>query len=301
MLNFGVELSRSPAGIAEREESLSRTSACGNDLENVEARGQRQGVVHTQAALASPVSGMQHEAACIINRATGTKPDLPRRRHWRDFKLAEQIVEGWADEGAIKHKPHRSVASMRTHVDHGLGEARIGHRRHCDSSCPVRKPTGFACVSSAVSGMLAGSAGALKGSSTGAIGACGRRGLGLAAWCSCHVLILGRLAPLCKVSESCRCVTLQLGSARSVAANPQGARMTIKVGDTIPSMKLMVSGPEGPKEVSTDGLFKGKKVVLFAVPGAFTPTCSAKHLPGFVQNADAILAKGVRRDCLHGS
>jgi glutaredoxin/glutathione-dependent peroxiredoxin len=69
--------------------------------------------------------------------------------------------------------------------------------------------------------------------------------------------------------------------------------MTIKVGDTIPSMKLMVGGPEGPKEVSTDDLFKGKKVVLFAVPGAFTPTCSAKHMPGFVENAAAISAKGV--------
>jgi len=68
--------------------------------------------------------------------------------------------------------------------------------------------------------------------------------------------------------------------------------MTIKVGDTIPSMKLMAAGADGPKEVSTDELFKGKKVVLFAVPGAFTPTCSAKHLPGFVENADAILAKG---------
>jgi peroxiredoxin (alkyl hydroperoxide reductase subunit C) len=68
--------------------------------------------------------------------------------------------------------------------------------------------------------------------------------------------------------------------------------MTIKVGDTIPSMKLMAGGPDGPKEVSTDELFKGKKVVLFAVPGAFTPTCSAKHLPGFIQNADAIFAKG---------
>ncbi len=75
--------------------------------------------------------------------------------------------------------------------------------------------------------------------------------------------------------------------------NPQGTRMTIKVGDTIPSMKLMVGGAEGPREVSTDELFKGKKVVMFAVPGAFTPTCSAKHLPGFVQNADQILAKGV--------
>ena len=69
--------------------------------------------------------------------------------------------------------------------------------------------------------------------------------------------------------------------------------MTIKVGERIPSMKLMMATPEGPKEVSTDDIFKGKKVVLFAVPGAFTPTCSAKHLPGFVQNADAIRAKGV--------
>jgi peroxiredoxin len=69
--------------------------------------------------------------------------------------------------------------------------------------------------------------------------------------------------------------------------------MTIKVGDQIPSMKLMMSTPDGPKETSTDEIFKGKKVVLFAVPGAFTPTCSAKHMPGFVQNADAIKAKGV--------
>jgi peroxiredoxin (alkyl hydroperoxide reductase subunit C) len=69
--------------------------------------------------------------------------------------------------------------------------------------------------------------------------------------------------------------------------------MTIKVGDQIPSMKLMMATPDGPKETSTDEIFKGKKVVLFAVPGAFTPTCSAKHLPGFVQNADAIKAKGV--------
>ena len=69
--------------------------------------------------------------------------------------------------------------------------------------------------------------------------------------------------------------------------------MSVKVGDTIPSMKLMQGTAEGPKEVSTDELFKGKKVVMFAVPGAFTPTCSAKHLPGFVQNAAAIKAKGV--------
>jgi len=69
--------------------------------------------------------------------------------------------------------------------------------------------------------------------------------------------------------------------------------MTIKVGDTIPSMKLMMTTSDGPKEVSTDEIFKGKKVVMFAVPGAFTPTCSVKHMPGFVQNMAAIKAKGV--------
>jgi peroxiredoxin len=69
--------------------------------------------------------------------------------------------------------------------------------------------------------------------------------------------------------------------------------MTIKVGDSIPSAKLRHMTAEGPKEITTDEIFKGKKVVLFAVPGAFTPTCSAKHLPGFVQNAAAIKAKGV--------
>src|SRR5208282_4925899 len=69
--------------------------------------------------------------------------------------------------------------------------------------------------------------------------------------------------------------------------------MSIKVGDSIPSMKLMMGTAEGPKEVSTDDLFKGKKVVMFAVPGAFTPTCSVKHMPGFVQNADVLKAKGV--------
>ena len=69
--------------------------------------------------------------------------------------------------------------------------------------------------------------------------------------------------------------------------------MTIKVGDKIPSVKLRTMTKDGPKEITTDDLFKGKKVVMFGLPGAFTPTCSAKHLPGFVQQADAIKGKGV--------
>ena len=69
--------------------------------------------------------------------------------------------------------------------------------------------------------------------------------------------------------------------------------MTIKVGDKIPSVTLRHMSDTGIQSVTTDELFKGKKVVLFALPGAFTPTCSAKHLPGFVQHADAIKKKGV--------
>ena len=69
--------------------------------------------------------------------------------------------------------------------------------------------------------------------------------------------------------------------------------MTIKVGDTLPEMKLITAGPDGPKEETTASLFGGKTVVLFATPGAFTPTCSAKHLPGFVQHANAFKEKHV--------
>jgi peroxiredoxin len=69
--------------------------------------------------------------------------------------------------------------------------------------------------------------------------------------------------------------------------------MPIKPGDTLPDIELQVMGTNGPEKVRTGELFAGKKVVLFAVPGAFTPTCSAAHLPGFVVNADKLRAKGV--------
>jgi len=69
--------------------------------------------------------------------------------------------------------------------------------------------------------------------------------------------------------------------------------MAIKAGERMPAGKLKRMTKEGPKDITTDELFKGKTVVLFSVPGAFTPTCDAKHLPGFVQLADQIRAKGV--------
>lgn len=69
--------------------------------------------------------------------------------------------------------------------------------------------------------------------------------------------------------------------------------MAIQAGDKIPSCTLKVMGGEGPQDITTDSIFSGKKVVMFAVPGAFTPGCSMTHLPGYVVNADKIKAKGV--------
>ena len=69
--------------------------------------------------------------------------------------------------------------------------------------------------------------------------------------------------------------------------------MTIKVGDQMPSGTLTLITSEGPQKISADDYFKGRKVVLFSVPGAFTPTCDAKHLPGFVEKAADLKGKGV--------
>lgn len=69
--------------------------------------------------------------------------------------------------------------------------------------------------------------------------------------------------------------------------------MAIKAGDRMPAGSFKTIGKDGMQEVSTEQLFKGRKVVLFSVPGAFTPTCDAKHLPGYIQHAEALRAKGV--------
>lgn len=69
--------------------------------------------------------------------------------------------------------------------------------------------------------------------------------------------------------------------------------MTISVGEKLPSITLKTMGENGPEDITTDSIFSGKKIVLFAVPGAFTPGCSNTHMPGFIVHADSIKAKGV--------
>ena len=69
--------------------------------------------------------------------------------------------------------------------------------------------------------------------------------------------------------------------------------MTIRIGDRLPEGNFMIMGPEGPQQIGVDDVFKDRKVVLFGLPGAFTPTCHRNHLPGFLENLEVIRAKGV--------
>ena len=76
--------------------------------------------------------------------------------------------------------------------------------------------------------------------------------------------------------------------------------MTIKVGDKMPAGVFTTPGQDGPQKITTDQLFAGKKVVLFSVPGAFTPTCDARHLPGFVAARRRFQGEGRRHRRVHG-
>src|SRR5512134_3040865 len=95
--------------------------------------------------------------------------------------------------------------------------------------------------------------------------------------------------------RGCRSVLLRLPDTRFVTVHRsmEDPTMTIKVGDKMPAGTFKTMTKEGPQNLTTDQLFAGKKVVLFSVPGAFTPTCDAKHLPGFVEKAGDLKSKGV--------
>ena len=95
------------------------------------------------------------------------------------------------------------------------------------------------------------------------------------------------------LGEAYGCAYLTEVGARASFTDLPEPPMTIQIGDRIPSATLSQGTPEGPRPVQTDEFFKGRTVALFAVPGAFTPTCSARHLPGYVDNKSVLADKGV--------
>src|SRR3984957_8464611 len=116
---------------------------------------------------------------------------------------------------------------------------------------------------------------------------------GLAKWGKSGFLLPlpeGERSYICP--QYCLLIRAALGVSRA-KQHAMEALMTIKTGDKIPSVTLKQLTASGMQDLSTDSVFGNKKVVLFAVPGAFTPTCSAKHLPGFVEKAGELKKKGV--------
>jgi peroxiredoxin len=97
-----------------------------------------------------------------------------------------------------------------------------------------------------------------------------------------------------KLTQNC-CSTATVPYIGNNCGSPgrKGCTMTIATGDKLPDVKLTLAGASGPEPVQSSDYFKGKRVALFSVPGAFTPTCSAKHLPGFVEKAGELKAKGI--------
>src|SRR5687767_7728028 len=90
-----------------------------------------------------------------------------------------------------------------------------------------------------------------------------------------------------------RAVVRRAPRAISRAHSPERIETMIAVGDKVPDVKLTKATASGPEPVQASDYFKGKRVALFSVPGAFTPTCSAKHLPGFVEKASELKGKGI--------
>ncbi len=90
-----------------------------------------------------------------------------------------------------------------------------------------------------------------------------------------------------------RAVAVAIGETEFPPCQEGLHTMTISVGDTLPEVTLVKATPDGPQAVKSSEYFAGKRIALFSVPGAFTPTCSAKHLPGFVEKAGDLKAKGV--------
>jgi peroxiredoxin len=115
-----------------------------------------------------------------------------------------------------------------------------------------------------------------------------------------HVEKLRLAAPRDKAAAGCGKGKPLAWTAADVATRTRGTdkrrdQMTIKVGDKIPNVPVMLATQEGPQKAETKDIFGKGKVALFAVPGAFTPTCSARHLPGFVEKADELKSQGVSK------
>ncbi len=264
--NLPLQLPAVPARIADGQEGVVRAGlSTGEAFKDLPGRGQREAAGNGVAGRRDARHiAVQDEAALRLDR-----PSHQDRRITRGARINAELFEearhGQVIGGPVHHQAHGVTGVVGADEDHGAVEPAVFDPWHGDQEA---------------AGEVAG-------------GEDRHQPQDRHLWRPNQPKSTRRakgLAPLASPAWLPRCP----GVGGAINDLPEILwTMTLKVGDHIPAATFMTFGPEGPRPITTDEIFKGKTVALFAVPGAFTPTCSAKHVPGFKTHAAEFRAKGV--------
>lgn len=266
-----LKLARAPPGIAQCDEIPLRPPPLAYGLQYVQRAGKPPFTVDLQQILPAPVEAVQHEAALRIDRAAAQHRHLFQPMTLQ-LEIGEQIAQAQPFDHMADIYAQRAVLAVRAEGNGGMLKARIADAGHRKQHVP---------------GIEAGC-----------------RGIGLR-----HSDKLVRREGRDK-SRPARPPRNRSGRTKKslLPLDRQGAKtdlrrtelhlmrsksMAISKGEKLPSTTFTKMTENGPEAVESDAFFAGRKVALFSVPGAFTPTCSAKHLPGYIEKADELKAKGV--------
>ncbi len=252
---FSLQLALPPAGVSHRQDGPTRRAhRIGHGHQDFAGRGYGQAAGDQQrGGRIAIVVRMQNKAAFGLDGATDQDRTGTVREPARDLQGLEQLIQVEIVVRRVQAQTHGMAGIMGAHEDHRLFEAGVADVGHGQEQATDE-------------------AGGLGHPLMMAIPGFGDK----PSW------IQGRrdLSPRGSVAWTRRNSFME-------------SDMTIKVGDRIPSATLMTMGDDGPQAIQTDAFLAGKTTALFAVPGAFTPTCSARHLPGFRDRAGALRDKGV--------
>jgi glutaredoxin/glutathione-dependent peroxiredoxin len=264
MLDFFFELAGPPAGIAKRKDGLLRAPAAGKILQNVARCRERDAAADFQCRFLNLiVIRMQNKSSIAVDRSALQDKCIGCVLGLLNLELLQKRAQAQLGYGSVEYQPHRVFFAMGTDqndaaIKAGVANAGIGNQKPpCEAGIVV-------------DGKCHGRHGAAAGLRTQAR----TRG---------H-----RDETLASGVKECR----SCGTDRPL--DPERMTfMTIAVGDRLPDAQFQVMGEDGMQTLSTADVFEGKTVALFAVPGAFTPTCSARHLPGFKERASEFKSHGV--------